>query len=137
MKKKVKNNQITKTKEKDNHHMDELKNEWSHYFIDPILLKPYEKRIQEAQIESNSNSTKNNENENNDDSNSDRMNKETKTISSNPLIKEILEDPECPLPIKSLHDKILKTIIIEEGINCLKNKKDNSIDFIFVKEFKN
>jgi len=108
----------SKNNKKDDHRMDELKNEWLHYIVDPVVLKPYEKKILNYGDEDETEKEKDEEVESN-------------------LAKEILEDPNCNLSVKSLNDNVLKNIIIEEGIDCLKNKKDNSIEFIFTREFKN
>ena len=166
--------------------MDELKNEWSHYFIDPILLKPYEKQIKEklakAKVIVKIESTTVGDNEDktmdknvekiekiekiDDDTkgkkeeNQEQEKEEYNSEILDSIVQEFLEDPDCHLPMKNLNDKVLKNIIIKEGIECLnssekekkgkekerkkgkkgkkdKNEKENSIDFIFVKEFKN
>ncbi|ORX79931.1 hypothetical protein BCR32DRAFT_28972 [Anaeromyces robustus] len=146
-KNKSKNNVINQRKSKinnnkiDNHNMDELKNEWNHYLIDPIILKPYEKKIKEIETTilstTISSQNENNLENNNTNENEKEKEKELKSISDQKIAKELLNDPSFTLPFQSLNDKILKNIIVEEGIDCLKNQKDNAIDFIFSREFKN
>ncbi|ORX54329.1 hypothetical protein BCR36DRAFT_410865 [Piromyces finnis] len=123
------------------HHMDELKNEWLHYIIDPIQLKPFSNKIQE--IESNLSQEEENE--------KDFKNKNTQTFSSlktKKIAQILLQDSSFDLPFKTLNDNILKTMIVEEGIDSLNNRieksgkgeekdMENAIEFIFTREFKN
>ena len=115
---------------KEDHRMDELKNEWLHYLVDPELLRPYEKRIKELAVEL--------ETETEEVTETEKL-KKSKPVSVQNIAKALLQDSTCDLSIQSLNDTILKRMIVEEGIECLKDpkSKENAIEFIFTREFKN
>jgi len=132
---------LQETKRKDDHRMDELKNEWLHYIVDPELLKPYEKRIKELKVELHKEEEEEENNNNNNNNNEKIITGETtnqiKKNSIQKIANALLKDPTCDLSIQSLNDNILKQIIVEEGIECLQEQKNNAIEFIFTREFKN
>lgn len=132
------------------HNMDELKNEWLHYIVDPIQLKPFTNKIQEIESDlSENDKTKDTEKEE-DDFKEDKQSLSSQSLdghnSTQKIAQTLLQDPSFDLPLQSLNDKILKTMIVEEGIECIKyneknkkrlEEKEHAIEFIFTREFKN
>ncbi|OUM63389.1 hypothetical protein PIROE2DRAFT_10110, partial [Piromyces sp. E2] len=154
------------TKDSNNHHMDELKNEWLHYIVDPIQLKPFTKKIQEIEANlSEKENTKDPRKEVEEEKVEKEVEKEGNDIKENNQIsssqdpppppsssqiiaRTLLKDTSFDLPYQSLNDNILKTMIVEEGIECLKymernkkkgeeDEKENAIEYIFTREFRN